>query len=380
MLADLENEGRSLRKPIEAGSHGSDSRLIHDGTEGAPDWKKLSTQALRLNQTSVGYGKFRKRLEQLSSDEILAGLEKMMASTSRSDGMLKGLLIGALIKKDPLLALDRLAGKTEEGSGMSPTALARGMKELAMKDPATAVAWFDRGVADGTFKSKRLDGISRARLELEGALITGLISSDPAAATERLKAMPEGTRESKINDYANQPLDEGKQVAFVKMIRELLPESSQRVLISNQAAELAGQGGLAAVSEFLVRVDVTDVERARAVESAVSRRLWMQALQAAIVPGDIDSLRQWAATEAPGSEERVTGSALSNLGLQDFPTAAALALKYHEQSEGDELLRVFLAGVSMEEHGKEARAMAEKIRDESLRNRVLNHGQWNRQR
>jgi hypothetical protein len=322
----------------------------------------------------VGFSKLRATLAKLSTDELLAGLEKTKASTSFGDGVLKELLIEALIKKDPKLALDRLIGEGDDsGRNVTNYQLASAMREFATKDPAGAGAWFDQAVADGVFKVKRLDGINIVREELEGALVTSLLSSDPIAAADRLKAMPEKSRTAKLNDRANRPIPKDQQAAFATTARELSPKSAVS-LIANQANQLAGEGGLAAVSEFLTRIEATGAERARAAESAAARQLAEQARQAAIKPDDIDVMRRWVVTEAPGSEDRATGSALNRLAWEDFPTAAELVMKYHERCDGDEIVKSFLNGFTesdVERHRDEIRAVVERIRDETLRNAYL---------
>lgn len=374
VLTQLESYTEILRKRIAEVRNDGHAEVDCQHEGGTPAWTKLSAQALRANQTSVGFSKLRATLAKLSTDELLAGLEKTSASTSFGDGVLKELLIEALIKKDPKLALDRLIGESDDsGRNVINRQLASAMRKFAEKDPAGANAWFDQAVADGVFKVKRLDGLNAAREELEGALVTSLLSSDPIAAAERLKAMPEDSRAAKLNDYANRPIGKDQQVAFATMARELSPKSATS-LIANQANQLAGEGGLAAVSEFLTRIEATSAERARAAESAAARHLAEQARQAAIKPDDIDVMRRWVATEAPGSDDRATGSALNRLAWKDFPTAAELVMRYHERCEGDEIVKSFLNGFTesdVERHRDEIRAVVEKIRDEALRNAYL---------
>lgn len=374
VLTQLESDTENLRKRIaEVRNDGHAEVVVHDET-GTPAWTKLSAQALRANQTSVGFSKLRATLAKLSTDELLAGLEKTSASTSFGDEVLKELLIEALIKKDPKLALDRLTGEGDDsGRNVINYQLASAMREFATKDPAGAGAWFDQAVADGVFKLKRLDGLNPVREEMEGALVTSLLSSDPIAAAERLKAMPEESRGSKINDYANSLIAKEDQLAFATMVRDLAPKSAAS-LISNQAYQLAGRGGLAAVSDFLTRIDATPDERKAAVGNAVAKQLSEQAEEAAIAPDDIDAMRRWVATEAPGSEDSATGAELCRLAGKDFSAAMEMVLSYHKRSEGDEIVKSFLEGFAesdVERHRDEIRTVVEKIRDEALRNEYL---------
>ena len=374
VLTHLESHTEILRKRIAEVRHDGHAEVDPQDEGGTPAWRKLSAQALRANQTSVGFSKLRSTLAKLSTDELLAGLERTTASNSSSDQVLKEMLIEALIKKDPKLALDRLIGEVNDsGRNVINYQLASAMREFATKDPAGAGAWFDQAATDGVFKVKRVDGLNIVREELEGALVTSLLSNAPNAAAERLKAMPEESRAAKLNDHANRPISIDRQAAFATMARELSPKSATS-LIANQANQLAGEGDLATVSDFLTRIEATGAERARAAESAAARQLAEQARQAAIKPDDIDAMRRWVATEAPGSEDRATGSALNSLAWEDFPTAAELVMKYHERCDGDEIVKSFLNGFTesdVERHRDEIRAVVEKIRDERLRNAYL---------
>lgn len=377
VVTQLESYSEILRKRIAEVRNDGHAEVDRQHEGGKPAWTKLSAQALRANQTSVGFGKLRARLAKLSTDELLAGLEKMSASTSFGDDVLKELLIEALIKKDPKLALDRMIGEGDDsGRNVIDYLLAQlgsAMREFATKDPAGAGSWFDQAVADGVFKVKRLDGLNTAREELEGALVTSLLSNDPNAAAERLKAMPEESRADKLHDHANSPIRKENQAAFATIARELSPKSATSLIVT-QATQLAGEEGLAAVSEFLTRIEATDGERAGAAERAAARQISAQAKLAAIKPDDIDVMRRWVATEAPGSEDRATGSALSKLASEDFATAAELVMKYHEQSDGDGIVRSFLDEFSESDearHRDEIHAVVEKIRDEALRNAYL---------
>ena len=92
---------------------------------------------------------------------------------------------------------------------------------------------------------------------------------------------------------------------------------------------------------------------------------------------DFETVRTWAAAEAPGSVDRVTGKLLAQAVVQGrempFAEAADLALEYHEAADNDDVLAEFLGSRAVRQDGnrERARELAGQISDEKRREEIL---------
>jgi len=85
-------------------------------------------------------------------------------------------------------------------------------------------------------------------------------------------------------------------------------------------------------------------------------------------------LREWAAQESPAMSDRTTGKALANVlnhNKLEFSEAADMALHYHENGGGDELLIPVLESGRAQQNKEAARKLAERITDEKRREEIL---------
>ncbi|MEO8617158.1 MAG: hypothetical protein ABI600_18615 [Luteolibacter sp.] len=389
-LATLEKESVLLRKRI-AAAHAPASTSAQTGKPSPDklsdpkqplDWKKLAAQMEEM-QRSGGMGDMRtmlrlqQRITAMSKEEILASLDEVAAMdiSAQSKQMLQGLLMGPLIEKDPELALTRFSSQFQgDLNGMSYQ-LANAFTKWAEKDMAKATAWFEQQIADGNFDSKSLDGKSQTRLRFEGALISALISSDPEAAAKRLGALPEDQRSQALQYFQISSVKESDQLAYAKLIREQVPEKEQGQVLSQMASRVMSGDGYLAVTALMDRIQATPAERASIAGDTASSKIQQLAYQKGITREDIDSMREWVSSQAPGTADSTTGKVLANAtqggGGFKFTDAAALAVQYHESSGNDDVLVSFLAGWPARQHKEEARLLAEKISDETRRADVL---------
>ena len=345
------------------------------------DWKKLATQMEEM-QRDGGMGDMRtmmrlqQRFQAMSTEEILASLDQIAALDlpAGSRSMLQNLLIGPLIQKDPELALTRFADQLRDERGGMGWQLSSAFTEWAKKDTGKATAWFDQQIAAGIFDSKSLDGKSRVRLQFEGALIKSLVSSDPDAAGQRLGALPEDQRGEALQQLSHGGASEEDQPALAKLIRDQLTDKDKNQTFSQMASNAVSQGGYPAATAFLDRIGATPAERAAAAEQTANSRIQQLSYQKGVTREDIDSMREWVSTQAPGTADSTTGKALIQATSNDrfkFADAAALAVQYQERSGNDDVLVNFLDGWQARQNKDAAILLADKITDEARRAEIL---------
>jgi hypothetical protein len=289
--------------------------------------------------------------------------------------MLEQMLIGPLAEKDPEYALTKFIDRLHDTAGVLSWQLSHAMQQWAKKDPAAAIAWFDRQIAAGKFDSKSLDGKSQPRIQFEGNLISVLLGSDPDAAGRRLGALPEDQRKEVLSRFSYQPLKEEEQFAFAKLVRDQLPEEDQAKALGQQASRMLGNEDYSKVTAFLDRIQATPAERAVCVEQAAEASIQTISHKKKPTREDLDSMREWVAAQAPGTTDTVTGKVLASAARggrkMQFSEAADLAVQYHEASGNDDVLSSFLDGWTARQNTEQARVLAEKISDEKRREEIL---------
>ncbi len=387
-LATLETANGLLRQHIATARDGSPGTAAARAQSAAPDialhdqgrldWKKLAGQ-LAAMRNSDGMGDLRSmmRLQQrimaMTRDELVAALDEIatLDLPAASRAMLEEMLIGPLIQKDPELALARFSDRLQDDRGGMAWQLASALQEWAKKDAAKASAWFDQQIAAGKFDSKSLDGQSPSRILFEGALMGVLLSSDPAAAGQRLAALPADQR-AEVMRLANNSLKEQDQLAFAKLVRDQVPAEEQARIFSQQASQLVSQGGYAKVSDYLTRIEATPAERSACVEQVAVAKITFNRQN--VTREDLDAMRQWVGSQAPDATDRITGITLDRAVLSkntDFAAAADLAVQYGQASGTDDVLGTFLESHAARNNKDQARVLAAQIADEKRRAEIL---------
>ncbi len=346
------------------------------------DWKEFATQMAEMQQ-GRGIGdmrsmmRFQQRLQAMSAEEMVTALDEITALDlpAESKMMLEGLLIHPLMEKDPELALTRFIGRLQEENGSMAWQLSGAMKRWGAKDPARAEAWLDQQIAAGTFDTRTLDGKSQSRIRFEGSMIAALLSTDPDAAARRLEAMPQDQHDEIMRTTTSDFIKEEEQATYADFIRKHLPDEQQPKNISNIANHIAMRGGYPEVTAFLDRIEATPAERAASAAEAAESKIRMQSFNKPVTREDLDSMREWVETQAPGTADSVTGKALGNAaqgGRQmKFADAAALAVQYHEASGNDDVLATFLESNAIYQNQEESRALAQKLTDGERKSAIL---------
>lgn len=346
------------------------------------DWKNLAEQIIEMKRGG-GMGDMRammrlqQRLQAMSAGDLVAALDEITALElpEESRMMLEQMLIGPLCQKDPELALTRYADRIGEENGGMSWQLSNAMKEWAGKDSLKAMAWMDQQIAEGNFNSRSLDGKSRPRMQFEGMLIGSLLSSNPTAAADRLRGLPEDQRSEVLRHYTGNAVSEENQLAYADLVRAEIPEEIQADTLAQQASSLAWQEGYQKIDGYLDRIEASPSERAAVVGETLEMKVRQLAEKRAVTREDIDTMRKWADKQSPESTDRVTGKALAHTLSSEHPMkfseAAELVTQYNDAGGNDKVLIGFLSEPEIRTNKKEARALAERIADPKNREMIL---------
>lgn len=390
-ISAVEEQSLVLEKRIAAARGsvaGEDSREVEKpawnkitDTKAPLDWKKIAEQLAESQRGGVGDMRTAIRLQQrlhaMPTEAILAALDEVAALdiSAAARELLVLTLFGPLVEKDPEAALTRFADRLHDSAGTMRWQLQNALANLGKKEPSKASAWLDQQIAAGNFESKSLDGRNSLRTQFEGALIATLISFGPQGAGARLAALTEEQRTEVMRHHTMGNLKEEDQKVFAEIVRAQLPEDAVVQTISQAAARAVHRGGYPEVTAYLDQIEATPAERKSTAEQAANSQIQQLSQQKGVSREDLDSMRIWVETQAPGSADATTGKALGQAvrrdGKFDFSQAAALALEYHESSGNDEILSNFLDGWAAMQNQAEARVLAEQIADEKRREEIL---------
>ena len=392
----LEKRSSVLKEALAARASGSGVDVVASKAKSADqlaqekgpiDWKKIVAQMTGM-QSSGGRGdmddwltclRIKKKLSALSKEELVSELDEIatgdMPQETRQD--LQRLLLDSLCNKDPEYALTRYFGLVDEKNAPLSWRLVQALAGWAGKNPVAATAWFDQQIAAGKLDSKSLDGKSPVRMRFEGWLIVGLISTDPVAAAARLKSLPEDQRVPSLQSGTEYGIKDKDQLAYANLVRNGLPEKAQAEAFELQIQSMMWrEEGYTEVTEYLNRIQATLAERAVCAEEAAECKIAQLSRNNKVTRRDIDALREWTTSQAPGTTDKVTGFALARSTQAthklEFSEAAALATQYHKASGNDEVLIGFLMACDSDNGSREdARVLAAKISDVKKREEFL---------
>lgn len=388
-IATLEQESALLEKYLAV--HPSDSvSLVESAVRTKPDqsgrsirWRDVALQLVEMRRNDeTGYSEiwqqYQQRVLAMNEGDLTTALDEIETPDMPAEGreLLEQMFIETITHKIPEVTLARFRDRLKGPSSGIGWELANAIAVWAKKNPAEAVAWFDREVAAGTFEGKSLSGENQILLKFHGFLLAVLMSSDPEGAVRRVAAIPEKQRAEVLSVYKFGAVPEGEQLAYANLVRgSLLPEGERASLLAHRIENLPADKDFSSVTRYLESIRATPVERSTCVERAAQTRIGKLGEIRKITRQDLDQLREWTTTQAPGITDRVTGNALGNaMGTSNpmtFSEAAALAAEYQKTSGNDELLLRFLDRWNGPGSADEARELAEKIVDETNRNNML---------
>lgn len=344
------------------------------------DWKFIGSKfAESVNGTFNDVHtqlRLQQQLQSMPPDELVQAIAEIQALDlpEQHRSMLEQWVAGALILKDPQLALETFSPRINEPQGIWSWTLANALKGWAEKDPAAAATWFDKQAADGLLVTKSLDGSNSARTNFEGSLLSTLITRDPAEVSRRLMELPEEQRAETLRHHQFAGLKEKDHKTYADLVRRSLPEKEHAVTLSGPATRLVSDG-YDNVSAYLDRINATPAERTLAARRAAEDRISTLAYRQNLSTTEVDEMRTWAEKQAPGSSDEITGKSLARTiqhnNPSTFKSASDLVLQYHAKGSGDDLIFHFLENQHDDRNKDTIRDLAQKITDPERREAIL---------
>jgi hypothetical protein len=385
-IAELEVQNQTLRQRIESAEHSADSASVTPTaspmtgstsiTGKSIDWRKTAMLKAYGGNEDVRAMRAMLELQQtllaLSPQQLLAQLDEIAALDLPGEAKreFENLILQILGQKDPLLALDRFAGRLGSNRSDETWRLTMIFQQWTAKDAGAAAAWMDKQIEAGAFESKSLEGKNENRKNFEATLIREWVSEDLAAARERVAALPEPLRSDVLRQDLFSKLKGGNEKEVADLIRSNAGSGNAAKLLAQSSASLVLKGGYEHTGQFLKTIEANTEERNAIAAQAVSLKLtsddWMQNEPASTIA----TARNWALQEAPEAAERITGDALGRLAINHFDEAAKLALQYQESGGNDAVLMAFLQSNGAKVHRNEARPLVDRIADPVKREEV----------
>ncbi len=357
------------------------SRLVSapgiDATQEAIDWHKLAGQIKESQQGGIAHLRsmirFQQRLQSMTREDLTTALDEMatLDLPRESRAALDIRLLESLAAKDPELALERFIGRLDEDPAGLGWQLAEAFKAWAVKEPQNAADWFEQQIAAGIFEAKALGGRNENRIHFEGAMIGALLVSDSEAAADRLAMIPANQHGEVMQQVTSGFADHGDPAVIAGFIRSQFPATEHASHIASLANHIAARAGYPEVVDYLDRIDATPAERAASAAEVAATKIQIQASNHPLTSEDLETMREWVDTLAPGTADDITGKALGSVAEYKFNQVAALAVQFHEASGNDAVLSGFLESHAIHTHRDEARVLAEKISDETRRKEIL---------
>ncbi len=351
------------------------------------DWNKLvlfnNNEGARFNLTSAC-----RRLENLASemsgDELASAFTEMAALPVEAEfrNYLESVMLDQLKKKNPEFAFSAYLAKCQN-EATSPIKMGDFHEWLA-RDPAAATTWYERQVAADVF-DKTLDGKTPTMIPFESAFIMSLLTSDPAAAAQRMNTIPPDLRGSLGAYMWSVPKE--NSMAFVDLLRKSMPmEEYMAILRDNSLTEynfrFNSDNNPKDIQKNLNRLGFSPEERSTLMAQHFAQLAKYRAMRdKGNTPSreKFDDQRTRIQAIDPSSADRATGVALQSYlenakttGAQEF--VEKIATDYHDAGAGDELLVPLIEGsanASISYPKDRARVLATKISDEGLREELL---------
>lgn len=389
-VAMLEREITVIRGRIEEAKSGvsavDEAREAAEAArkEKAIDWKDVAGKIGRTGDGGMQDLRTMMRMQRLlldlSAAELCAEFDEIAALDIDESARrhLQGMILGVLAEKDPELALERFGDRLgDEDSGMH-WQLTAALRGWADKDPAAAVAWLDRQIAAGRLASKALDGNNRSLIQFEGSIMGALLKSDPAAATARIKALPESQREDLLKQGFLFQAGDSHQGAYGTLVRETLAADKAVGVLANAAGHLPDYGK---VDGFLAGIRATDQET-QAIVAEVMKNQVNRKVGSEFPVDELEKARAWGAGQSPAAVDKATGEALAGSLWRgtEFKQASELALKYQQSADNDEVLAAFLKSEEVRHRSaEEAVALIDRIKDPALQEEIRKLPEYRKQ-
>ena len=308
----------------------TDEFMLEDGSL---DWEAI-TKMIAEVQGPNGIGmptdiramlKLQKMIMELSESDLIDGLAAISALDLPSEmtSELKKGLLQRLGETDPLAALQGIGEPVTSRENSLFWTQQSLLKKVAKDDPAAAVKWLDKQIADGKVISSTLELQTDVRLNLEAAILGELVTSDLATAKSRLKNYQPEQIEYLLNTSEVLITKSGKE--FADLARDLLPPEEASSTISQKWGQTYFED-LSKASEALGSAGLTASEKSQVVE-----KMAQNFTRSSNSETKYNEIYEWSRTESPGNEASVVANALAtsrtsiNEVQENFETAMDLA-------------------------------------------------------
>ena len=337
------------------------------------DWK-TAVMISRGELSNADAILFRRQVEALSLDEVVAAVDELEASDmpERTKMNLSYRFLLKLSKADPRSALERFEKYADEDPNIG-NLLVVAMESWVKQDSGAALAWLDRWVAANPVYDNALSRISSGRVKFESVVIKTMLSEKPDVLVERISAMP---REEAVNMCSSIDWERSKTTdpfAFAELVRQSLSKDDRDLVLKSKAGMVA-QYGLDKASEFLDRIHVQPDELKVCLETVVKTRMERDASDPDLGK-EIKTMRDWVAARDAGQADTLTGAAFGH-ALQgrdlDFDEVAPVVMTFQQSAGNDEVLHAFLKNGGCC-HGSKSLELAAKISDPAVREEVVRH-------
>ncbi|MES2921742.1 MAG: hypothetical protein V4819_09350, partial [Verrucomicrobiota bacterium] len=351
------------------------------------DWNDIADRLAKSGFTDIDQIKFDLRMKSLTQEEMLAAIDEiaLLSVPENIRDRMESMVVFPFSKRFPEFMVKNLTAR--ELGGTSAMYLDGAFGAWAKKDTANAQAWLDAQVAAGTFQSKMLDGKNWMWIQYEGGLLRSLLLKDGDALATRFGQLPAEMHKDVLFALGTAwkpygAFEPGEEEAFSKLARKHLSVEKQAELFAIRADQVEA-GGFPAVDKFLTTIEATPDERRRCVRAVAISNISGIAVNRTVNREDIVALRDWLRTQTPQEVDRFMGEALGdaawNKGIAvtnyrklGYSEAAAFAVECGESSGGDEVLVSFLKSDGGRSNKNQARVLAARISDETLRAQILN--------
>ncbi len=246
------------------------------------------------------------------------------------------------------------------------------IEQWAKQDSQLASNWLDKQYVN----IKTLETESQNMMALEGALITALLAQNPAAAAARLNLIPEGGRGLAMREAMSNIKDANlKPLLVANFIRENLPPQEQMETLFRNVYPF---GPDAEITTYLKAIEANPIERSNCVASVISRKIENLSEEEKITYKELESMRAWSSSQSPETADKVTGSALAAVVIENknlnFSEAVELVLQYDKANGHEETMFSFLSSFKETDaqFSSEILLLVAKLSDPEKRKEILN--------
>jgi hypothetical protein len=311
----------------------------------------------------------------LTEEELIVGLDEIETLDLHPDlrSALRKVLFIRLTPKNPKAALLRCDLFSSREVGLANNAF----KAWLEKDPAGALAWYERMQKEGALDSKALKGGNPTSDHLEIAVLNHLIDHGDASAAKRFQELPSPLQVQIISKINLRHTDEAGQIKWASFLRESLPEEGSAAAIARLTA-MVGEtttDRFIHIERFLNTVEATPRERELAIDTVMGVRSFQGTATIIEFTGDF---HRWVGDQAPGTADIATARLLlrlQNNQLLTYDEILTQVEQFHAQGSGDDLIANTFAKRKDDltpEQSARTRALISRIQDKSRRDPLLN--------